>query len=101
MTKKKRDNLTRIRSSSFLNITSCLGFSNLFEYSPNDLDNIKNQCLRDPNTVVIGHLDINSFQNKFETFAEFIEDFNILLISESKLDDTFPDKQFHINDFKI
>ena len=34
-------------------------------------------------------------------FTEFIENFNIFLISKSKLDDTFPDKQFHINSFKI
>ena len=34
-------------------------------------------------------------------FAKFIETFNIFLISESRLDDTFPDKQFHINGFKI
>ena len=34
-------------------------------------------------------------------FTEFIENFNIFLISKSKLDDTFADKQFHINSFKI
>ena len=34
-------------------------------------------------------------------FAEFIGNFNIFLISESKLDGTFPDKQFHINGFTI
>ena len=34
-------------------------------------------------------------------FAEFIENFSIFLISESKLDDTFPNRQFHINGFKI
>ena len=34
-------------------------------------------------------------------FAEFIENFSIFLISEFKLDDTFPDKQFHINGLKI
>ena len=50
---------------------------------------------------VIGHLNINSFRNKYEMFAEFIENFNMFLISESKLDDTFPNKQFHINGFKI
>ena len=50
---------------------------------------------------VIGHLNINSFRKKYEMFAEFIENFNIFLISESKLDDTFPNKQFHINGFKI
>ena len=50
---------------------------------------------------VIGHPYINSFRNKYEMFAEFIENFNIFLISESKLDDTFPNRQFHINGFKI
>ena len=55
----------------------------------------------DPNTVMIGHLNINSFRNKYEIGAGFIENFNLLLISESKLDDSFPDKQFHINGFKI
>ena len=34
-------------------------------------------------------------------FAEFIENFNIFIISESTLGNTFPNKQFHINGFKI
>ena len=58
----------------------------------NDLANIQYQHLRDPNTVIIGHLDINSFQNKYEMVVGFYEHFNIILISESKLDITFPDK---------
>ena len=47
---RKRDNLSSITSSPFLNDTSCLGFSNLFKLRANDLANIKNQRLRDPNT---------------------------------------------------
>ena len=97
---RKRDNLSSITSSPFLNDTSCFGFSNLSEQSANDLANIKNQRLRDPNTEMIGHLNINSFRNKYETFAGF-KNFNIFLISESTLDDVFPDKQFHTNGFKI
>ena len=31
----------------------------------------------------------------------FIYNFNIFVISESKLDDAIPDKQFYINNFKI
>ena len=73
----------------------------MFEQPANDLANIKNQRLIDPNTVVIGHLNINSFRNKYEMFAEFIGNFNICLISESKLDDACPNKQFYINGFKI
>ena len=61
--------------------------------------------LHDPvksfDVFIVFHPNINSFRNKYEMFAGFIENFNIFLISESKLDDTFPDKQFHINAFKI
>ena len=80
---------------------SCLGLSNSFEQSANDLANIKNQHLRDSSIVIIGHLNINSFRNKYEMLAEFIENFNIFLICESKLDDTFPAKQFPIKDLKF
>ena len=86
---------------SVLNDTSCLGFSNLFEQSANNLAKIKNQRLRDPSTVITGHLNINSFRNKCGMLVEFIEDFNIFLIPESKLGNTFPNMQFHINGFKI
>ena len=61
----------------------------------------KNQRLRDPSIVTIGHLNINFFRNKYEMFARFIESFIIFLISGSKLDDTFSDKHFHLNGFKI
>ena len=44
---------------------------------------------------------MDSSRNKYEMFAGFIENFIIFLISKSKLDNTFPDKQFCINDFKI
>ena len=90
-----------MKSSPFLNDNSCLGFSNLSEQSANNFSNIKNQRLMDPNIVKIGHLNINSFRNKYEMCAGFIKNFNLFLISESKLDDNFPDKQFHINGFKI
>ena len=34
-------------------------------------------------------------------FAGFVENFRIFPISESKLDDTFSDKQFNVKGFKI
>ena len=48
---------------------------------------------------VIGHL--NTSRNKYEIIAGFFQNLNIFLISESKLYDAFPDKQLHINGFKI
>ena len=91
---RKKDNLSSIASSPFLNDTSCLGFSNLFKQPANDLANIKTQRLRDPSTVIIGHPKINSVRNKYEMFAEFIENFNIFLISKPKLGDTFQISSF-------
>ena len=69
-------------------------FSNLFKQPANDLANIKTQRLSDPSTVIIGHPNINSVRNKYEMFAEFIENFNIFLISKPKLGDTFQISSF-------
>ena len=47
--------------------------------------------------VFLGHLIINSIKNKFESVWELIKDtFDIFLLSESKLDSSFPDDQFSI-----
>ena len=52
------------------------------------------------NKIIIGHLNINSIRNKCECL-KYIMDKNvdILLISETKLDETFPAQQFHIEGF--
>ena len=44
-----------------------------------------------PKNVFLGHLNINSIKNKFESVWELIKDtFDIFLLSESKLDSSFP-----------
>ena len=46
------------------------------------------------------HLNINSIRNKFDFLIDVIKDnFDILMTSESKLDDSFPDSQFLIKRF--
>ena len=65
--------------------------SNVFE---NDLNKIKMQRLEHFNTLIVGHLNTNSIRSKFEMIAETITNFHIFLISESKLDSTFPKMQF-------
>ena len=43
------------------------------------------------NVVLLGHLKINSIRNKFEALKEIVfPHFDIMLISETKLDNTFP-----------
>ena len=66
-------------------------------------DNCKISYLRNQNPfrVIIGHININSFRNKFEQLVSFVNNnLDILMISETKIDDTFPDSQFLIKDFR-
>ena len=52
------------------------------------------------NNVVIGHLNINSLANKFETLKVIIVDkLDILVLVETKLDNSFPEKQFIIEGY--
>ena len=59
-------------------------------------------ALRKSNTfrVIIGHINIDSVGNKFEPLNKMIQDnIDFLLVSETKLDDTFPIGQFYIHGF--
>ena len=85
-----RDNPGTLSSSLSLNNTLL----------DNGLLKIKEQRLEYPTTNIIGHLNINSVRNKFDSLIEIIKIFNIFLISESKLDASFPNNQFKINGYK-
>ena len=62
---------------------------------------MKKQRLDNANNTIIGHLNINSFRNKFVFIEDIIKLFDVFLVSESKLDHTFPSNQFRINGYKI
>ena len=52
------------------------------------------------NKLVIAHININSLRNKFELLTEKTKgNVNILLISETKVDKSFPESQFKIDGF--
>ena len=72
--------------------------SNIFE---DDLSNTKMQHLERFDTLIVGHLIINSIRNKFEMVAETITNFDIFLMSKSKIDSTFPNMQIKINEYKL
>ena len=64
-----------------------------------EINDLRNQ---NPFRVVIGHININSIRNKFEPLPSFINNnLDILMISEIKIDKTFPDSQFLIKRFLI
>ena len=49
---------------------------------------------------MIGHINVNSIRNKFEMLSSNIKgNLDILMISETKLDSTFPSKQFDIEGY--
>ena len=52
----------------------------------NDIKKIKQQRVKNANNTIIGHLNINSFRNKFVFAEEIIQVFDIFLVSESKLE---------------
>ena len=56
--------------------------------------------MRNMNRIIIGHLNIDSLKNKFESLQEQINgNVDILLILEAKLDDSFPNGQFLIKGY--
>ena len=63
------------------------------------INDLRNQ---NPFRVIIGHININSIRNKFEPLVSFINNnLDILMISETKINDTFPDSQFLIEGFSV
>ena len=62
--------------------------------------NSNNSRDQNPHRITIGHLNINSIRNKFESLAKFASNnLDILMVSETKIDNTFPETQFLIEGF--
>ena len=56
--------------------------------------------LKNVSKLIIAHLNINSLRNKFEFLISLIKDnIDVLMISETKLDESFPTSQFMLNGF--
>ena len=56
--------------------------------------------IKNANRLIIGHLNVNSLRSKFQMLEELIKDkTEIILISEAKLDSSFPSEQFVIKGY--
>ena len=52
---------------------------------------------KNPNRIVLAHLNINSLRNKFDILIDQITGkVDVMVISDTKLDDSFPESQFKI-----
>ena len=59
--------------------------------------NLKSLRRRNFNKLVLGHLNINSLRNKFDALTQQIKgNVDILMLSETKLDSSYPEGQFLI-----
>ena len=54
------------------------------------------------NKIIVGQLNINSIRNKFDFLAQQVKgNIDILMISETKLDESFPVGQFLIDGYSV
>ena len=67
-----------------------------------DLIGLSKQRVTYPKNLIIGHLNINSVRNKFSSVQQTVlSKTDILLLSETKIDDSFSDSQFFVEGFKM
>ena len=68
-----------------------------------DLQILRKLRLKYPRNPLIGYLNINSLRNKIIDVREMIGRLQLdyFVMSETKLDSSFPSAQFHIGDYEI
>ena len=72
------------------------------EKEKNKIQNINLKSLREenPDRPIFAQININSIRNKFQFLAsQVINNVDVLLVSETKLDDSFPTAQFLLDGF--
>ena len=72
------------------------------DYEPisDTFEKLKNTRLKNPNRLIIAQLNINSLLNKFDSLVPMLHNnLDILSISETKIDSSFPTAQFQIEGY--
>ena len=89
-------NLSMNKDKVVQNKSSMLSIDNDLE----PLKLLKSIKLSNVNRLIIGQLNINSLRNKIEALKLIMmHNIDILIITETKLDETFPKAQFHIDGY--
>ena len=83
-----------VDSETYKNITN-----NMFIHCSLELSKFR---LKYPKNLISSHLNLNSLENKFTEVSEVCTHnrSDILFLSETKLDDSFPYSQFKLDNFK-
>ena len=93
-----RDNFSEPNSdNSYVTNNSNISQGEILEGEGNTVfDQITTLRLKNPKKVMLGHLNINSIPNKFTGIMDLVKNnLDIFLISETKIDSSFPDAQFY------
>ena len=62
---------------------------------------VKNYKLENRKNITIGHLNVSSLRNKFISIEELIKSkLDIFLVSETKIDHSFPNQELSIDGYK-
>ena len=62
-----------------------------------DLHSLSNIRRNNINHLILPHIDINCIRNKFDQFVHGVKGkVDVLMISETKIDDSSPTMEFHI-----
>ena len=63
---------------------------------------LQNLRIKNVDKIIFGHLNINSVRNKFDVLMDLVKDrIDVLLISETKIDNTFPNAQFKAHGYSL
>ena len=78
-------------------INDCL--SDTLEKAKSGTNSSLQNILKDNlNNLIFAHLNINPIRNKFDSLVDIIkENIDILMISETEVDDSFPNGQLNLN----
>ena len=88
------------KENDVINAVNHANNESINETSPNLLFEIKKLRIRYPNKIIVGNLSIKSLPNKFEQVKDIVlHHIDILVLTETKLDNTFPTAQFLVNGF--
>ena len=91
--------MTILILSSFI-VWEIISGSNVDHMGDNPISILRSLKEKNADRPVISHLNINFIAPKFEVFKSFIKDnVDLLMISETKIDDTFPTEQFKIEGY--
>ena len=68
----------------------------------NSNENLKMIRLKNANRLIVAQININSLRNKFDFLVQMMSNnIDILLISETKIDSSFPNAQFYIEGYTM